>query len=176
MSEGGGFGVAAGAVLAMGRNWSEGMGEGEGAGRARLFERLHQIPFVFQIPISSGSGVYQMNDLLMPKAGYMWSVRNFVAQGYSAGSVSAYKGPVIAGGALIGTGQAFPFSAAGVATIGRGELLLDQGDALVFAAGTAVPGGTAITLVTGFAGVQINGSADCFERWLLPEYLGLGQK
>lgn len=166
------FGVAASAVLQMGRNFQPAGDQHDR--RKALFQQLHQIPFVFQIPITAGAGVYQMNDLVMPKAGYMWAIRNFAASGYSAGSVAAYKGAVIVGGALVGTGHPFPFSAAGTATIGRGELVLDQGEALVFAAGTAVPGGTAITLVTGYAGVQINGQADCFERWLLPDYLGLG--
>lgn len=168
MTDGGGFGVAAGAMaLITGRPPQADSHEYTGSvppGTARRFERLHQIPFVFQIPISGGNGVYQMNDLLMPKAGYMWSIRNITASGYTAGTVVAYKGGVIVGGTYIGTGQPFPFSAAGAATIGRGELLLDQGDALVFTA-------TGITLSSGYAGVQINGAADCFERWLLPRYL-----
>jgi hypothetical protein len=165
---GGGFGVAAAAVAQIGRNATAGMEDGRE--RARLFERLHQIPIgAIQVPISGGTGVYQMNDLLMPKAGYMWCIRRLTASGYTAGSVIAYKGGVVVGGAYSGGGDPFPFSAAGAATIGRGELLLDQGDALVIVC-------SGITLSSGFAGVQINGAADCFERWLLPEYLGLGQK
>ena len=169
MTDGGGFGVAAGAMALITGRPRQQAGDHEYIGSVppetdRRFERLHQIPFVFQIPITAGAGVYQMNDFLMPKAGYMWSVRNLTASGYSAGSVVAYKGGVIVGGAYIGTGQPMPFAAAGAQTFGRGELLLDQGDALVFTA-------TGITLSTGYAGVQINGSADCFERWMLPRYL-----
>lgn len=139
----------------------------------RLFETLHQVPVgAVQVPITGGAGVFQMNDLLMPKAGYMWGIRRLTASGYSAGSVVAYKGGAVVGGAYVPGGDPFPFSAAGALTLGRGELLLDQGDALIIVCGTSVPGGTAITLISGFGGVQINGAADCFERWLLPEYLG----
>lgn len=164
MSEGGGFGVAALAVAAMGRQPAGPYGPGgDYCDRA---EQLHQIPIgAIQIPISAGAGVYQMNDLLMPKAGYMWSVRRLTASGYTAGSVIAYKGGAIVGGAYTGGGDPFPFSAAGALTIGRGELLLDQGDALVFVA-------TGITLSAGVGGIQINGAADCFERWKLPDYIG----
>jgi hypothetical protein len=164
MTEGGGFGVAAVAVASMGRNMTAGQGDRQ---VARQFGQAHQIPIgAIQVPVTAGAGVYQMNDLLMPKAGYMWGIRRLSASGYSAGSVIAYKGGFVAGGTYSGGGEPFPFSAAGVATIGRGELLLDQGDALIIVC-------TGITLSAGFGGVQINGAADCFERWLLPDYLGI---
>ena len=159
---GGGFGVAAALDVISGGSLAR-----NGHSRDRsLYMDSHQIPFVFQIPISGGSGVYQMNDFLMPKAGYIWSIRYMAASGYSAGTVVAYNGGVIVGGAYVGTGAPFPFSAAGTATIGRGELVLNAGDALVFTA-------TGVTLSTGYAGVQVNGVADCFLRELLPRYIGL---
>jgi hypothetical protein len=168
--EGGGFGVAAAAVLQMSRA-QQGTRDPDGDGRARLFSQLHQIPIgAVQVPLTGGNGVFQMNDLLMPKAGFMWSIRRISASGYTAGAVTVFKGGAVVGGAYTGGGDPIaPFAAAGTATIGRGEGLLDAGDALIVVC-------TGITLSSGFAGVQINGSADCFERWLLPEYLGLGQK
>jgi hypothetical protein len=166
-----GFGVFAGAAaLIRDRHatstdtWADGDG---GDKSRRHLETLHQVPIgAVQVPITASAGVFQMNDLLMPKAGYMWSVRRLTASGYTAGSVTVFKGGAIVGGAYTGGGDPFPFSAAGAATIGRAELLLDQGDALIVVC-------TGITLAAGFAGVQINGSADCFERWYLPHYLGM---
>jgi len=171
VSEGGGFGIAAGAVASMGRAMSGDMPDAEGDRRSRLFERLHQVPIgAIQVPITAGAGAFQMNDLLMPKAGYMWSVRRLTASGYSAGTVVVYKGGFVSGGVYSGGGEPLvPFAAAGTTSLGRGAGLLDQGDPLIVVC-------TGITLVAGFAGVQINGAADMFERWLLPEYLGLGQK
>ena len=169
----GGFGVAAAVMTAIGQQNRSHYPDQDGPGIGRRFDIMHQIPIgAIQVPITAGSGVYQMNDLLMPKAGYMWSIRNLTASGYTAGTVAVYKGGFVSGGAYSGGGQPFPFSAAGAATIGRGSLLLDQGDALIVVCGTAVPGGVAITLAPGFTGVQINGAADCFERWYLPRYIG----
>ena len=167
MSDGGGFGMALAAVAEIGKRSTDAMGTpGE---RARMWEQLHQVPLgAIQVPITAGAGVFQMNDLLMPKAGYMWGIRRLVASGYSAGQVTVFKGGFMAGGAYSGGGEPFPFSQAGVATIGRGELILDQGDALIVVC-------TGITLSAGFAGVQIQGAADCFERWLLPDYMGIGR-
>jgi hypothetical protein len=142
--------------------------DGEGGEKSLgHLETLHQVPIgAIQVPISGGNGVFQMNDLLSVRAGYMWSVRRLTASGYTAGSVTVFKGGAVVGGAYTGGGDPFPFSAAGAATIGRAELLLDQGDALIVVC-------TGITLSAGFAGVQINGAADCFERWYLPHYLGM---
>jgi len=161
-----GFGVFAGAMAKITEQAAHKYGRHSSELKRKYLETLHQIPMgAIQIPITAGAGVFQMNDLFMPKAGYMWSIRRLTASGFTAGTVTAFKGGAIVGGAYTGGGDPFPFSAAAVQTLGRGELLLDQGDALVFVA-------TGITLSAGFAGVQINGAADCFERWFLPEYLG----
>lgn len=160
MSDGGGFGVAAGAMLAMMQRDQDRRDDPRW-----LFDRMHQVPLgPLQVPLVAGNGAYQMNDFLMPKAGYMWSVRRITASGYSAGSVVVYKGGNVVGGTYTGGGDPIPFSTAGANTLGRGEFLLDQGDALVIVC-------TGITLLTGFAGVQITGAADCFKRELLPDYL-----
>jgi hypothetical protein len=162
---GGGFGMFAGVATAIGQRAADSIGNGSERKRKYL-ETIHQIPLgMIVVPISGGNGVFQMNDLLMPKAGYMWSVRRLTASGYTAGAVVAYKGGAVVGGAYTGWGDPFPFSAAGSATIGRGELLLDQGDPLVIVC-------TGITLAANQPGVLISGAADCFERWYLPEYIG----
>lgn len=163
--QGGGFGVFASVAGTMARAAQHRFTDSNDR-RTQLFQRMHQVPIgAIQVPISAGSGVFQMNDLLMPKAGYMWSVRALTASGYSAGSVIVYKGGMVVGGAYTGGGDPrAPFAAAATSTFGRGEFLLDQGDALIVVC-------TSITLNANQPGVQINGAADCFERWLLPEYL-----
>jgi hypothetical protein len=137
--------------------------------RERLFEQLHQVPIgAIQVPITAGAGAYQMADQLSPKAGYMWSIRRLTASGYTAGTVIAYKNGSVVGGAYTGGGDPMlPFASAGTFTFGRGEVLLDQNDQLILVC-------TGITLASGYGGVQLNGAADNFERWLLPDYLGIG--
>lgn len=136
--------------------------------RTALFRQLHQVPIGPQIiPITASAGNLDQVEAFGPKAGYMWSVRRLTTSGYSAGSVAGYKNGTITGGALAGGEPVAPFPAAGVLTFGRGELLLDQNDILIFAA-------TGVTLNANAPGIQVNGAADNFERWLLPDYLGLG--
>src|SRR5215469_16316192 len=53
---------------------------------------------------------------------------------------------------------------AGTFTFGRGEMMLQPDDTMVFVA-------TGITTTTGFNGPQIGGRADCFIQELQPEYL-----
>lgn len=175
--EGGGFGVFAGVAATIGQNVAEKYGGTLEERKRKHFETLHQVPLgAVVIPITAGAGVFQMNDILMPKAGYMWSIRRLTLSGFSAGTAVAYKGGAVVGGAYTGGGDPFPFSAAGTLTLGRGEGLLDQGDALVIVCGvqpaSSGGGGTAITLNSGSPGVLLSGAADCFERWYLPEYLG----
>jgi hypothetical protein len=167
VSNGGGFGIAAGAVLQMTTRASEARSRQRATGR--LFEMLHQVPVgAVQVPITAGAGAFQMPDLLSPKAGYMWSLRRLTASGFSAGTVVVYKNGSVVGGVYTGGGDPVaPFAAAGSLTIGHSEILLDQNDQLVIVC-------AGITLSTGFAGVQVNGAADCFERWYLPQYLGAG--
>lgn len=172
MSEdGGGLDLSVFAQLGAQLGRVAGLMENREQRRARLMEQLHQVPIAPpDIAISSGSGALASVDPLSPKAGYMWSVRRLTATGFSAGTVLGYKNGLVTGlgtsaAAAVGGEPVAPFASAGVLTFGRGELLLDQNDQLIFTA-------TGITLNSGAAGVQINGAADCFERWLLPEYLG----
>jgi hypothetical protein len=139
--------------------------------RRKLFEQLHQVPITCpDIAINAGAGALMMADTLSPKAGYMWSIRRLATTGYTGGTVLGYKNGMVTGtganAVAVGGEAVAPFAQAGVLTFGRGELLLDQNDQLIWTA-------TGITLAAGnTAGIQVGGSADCFERWLLPEYLG----
>lgn len=112
---------------------------------------LQQVP-IFS-PVLSASGTIDAPDALMCKTGYHWGIRRLAAVGFTAGTVTVYNSA--ANGEVI-----VPFTAAGVATFGRGEVLLQPGDRLV-----AVASG-----ITGT--VQLTGRADCFETWYLPEYIG----
>jgi hypothetical protein len=158
MSDGGGFGVAASAVLQMGRSMN---GQDDPSSPHGIFQMAHQIPIAPpQLTLTAGAGALQLPDLLAVKTGYMWSVRRLVGSLFTAGTVSVYKNGAVVGGVLIGGEPLFTFPSAGTYTFGRGEMLLDQGDSLCISA-------------TGITGsVQINGAADCFERWLLPKYIG----
>jgi hypothetical protein len=134
--------------------------------RRHLFQQMHQVPITApDIPLTGGAGALQMADTLSPKAGFMWSVRRLACSGFTVGTVQVYKNGFVTGtapGVATGGELVAPFASAGVLTFGRGELLLDQNDQLIFSAAT----------ITGT--IQIGGAADCFERWLLPDYLGLG--
>lgn len=131
----------------------------------RLFNSLHQVPLPGQIAITAGTGVLQLNDIFKAKTGYHWSVRRLSASGFSAGTVTAFLNGQVVGGVMLGNPEPVaPFPQAGVFTFGRGEVLLQGDDNLTFTA-------TGITLQAGFPSVLIQGSADCMESWLLPDYL-----
>lgn len=119
--------------------------------------RRRQMEVIRQVPIVTGqltSGIaYDQPDQLQAKTGFMWSVRRLTCQGFTAGTVTTYRnstaGEVIA-----------PFPNAASFTYGRGEILLNPGDKMIF-------------LAAGLTGTaQVYGSADCFEEWYLPFYLG----
>jgi hypothetical protein len=128
--------------------------EAEQQRRRTLGQVIRQIPLAApQISLTSGAGVLDIPDALAAKTGYNWSVRRLSCNGFTAGTVLVTKNS--AAGELM---TAFP--AAGVQTFGRGELVLNPGERLVFSASG----------ITGF--VQIGGAADCLESWYLPTYLG----
>ncbi|HWM96735.1 MAG TPA: hypothetical protein VNO54_06725 [Streptosporangiaceae bacterium] len=129
--------------------------------QGRLFDALHQVQIgPQQIPLVAGAGTLVQVENFGPKAGFMWSIRRLTASGFTAGSVTAWKNGTAIAGTIVGGEPLVPFASAGVNTSGRGDVLLDQNDYLTFSA----------TGITGL--VQINGAADNFERWLLPDYLG----
>ena len=129
------------AVMERERNW-----------RQRVAQAITQVPFAGSITLSGGAGSYDQPDQLSAKTGYIWGIRRLTVQGFTAGSVIAYRNSA-AGEPVM------PFPVPAVNTIGRGEELLMPGDRLVWAA-------AGITGTVTFWGV-----ADCFESWYLPFYL-----
>ena len=138
--------------------------------RNRLYRNMHQVPIAAPlIVITSGAGVLTTaTDLLGPNTGFHWSVRRLNLSGYTAGNVTVYRNATqtnFTAGSVAVTGEILlPPSPAGTFTFGRGEVLLEPDDSLIFAA-------SGITLAAGSAGVSVIGSADQFESWLLPDYL-----
>ena len=136
--------------------------------RVRLYRQMHQVPIVVPplIP-SSGAGVVFSQDQMGPMTGFHWSVRRLAGWGWTAGTVTVYRNAVQTGfgaaAALTGE-QLFTFPVAGTYTFGRGEILLEPDDSLYIAC-------SGITLAAGAQAVTIQGAADQFESWLLPDYL-----
>lgn len=121
--------------------------------KRRVAGALSQVPFAGSVTLSSGAGTLDQPDLFQAKTGFYWSVRRLTAVGWTSGAVTAYKNST--------NGEPVaPYPSPSVFTFGRGELLLNPGDRLVFAA-------------TGITGtVSVWGAADCFETWYLPFYIG----
>lgn len=125
----------------------------EQAWREKITRGLTQIPFAGSVAISGGNGTYDQADQLQAKAGFIWSIRRLTVQGFSAGTVTAYRNST-SGEPIL------PFPVPAVNTIGKGELLLMPNDRLVW-------------LAAGISGtVTFWGVADCFESWYLPFYIG----
>lgn len=121
--------------------------------RQRQAQVIRQIPFAGSVTLSGGAGTDDQPDKLTAKTGYIWGIRRITAQGFTAGTVTAYRNSTVGEPVL-------PFTAAAVNTLGKGQLLLMPGDRLVWGA-------------TGITGtVTYWGAADCFESWYLPYYLG----
>jgi hypothetical protein len=121
--------------------------------RQSLQNALHQVTVgPGQIPLSAGAGTLQQDPMMGPNTGYFWSVRRLSAWGFTAGTVQVYMNQP--GGELLPS-----FPAAGSLTFGRGEVLLQPLDNLVFVA-------------SGITGtVQVQGIADNGELWILADYL-----
>lgn len=133
--------------------------------KALLAQSLFQVPLTAIVPITAGAGAVQLPDTMGPGAGFYWNLRRFTVQGFSAGTVLIYKNAPVVGGVVIGTPEVIvPVPQAGTQTLGRGEGLLNPTDAITIAC-------SGITVAAGYAGVQLNGVADCFPAWLLPDYL-----
>ena len=124
----------------------------EDAWRRRIANVITTVPFAGSIALTGGAGTDDQPDKLAVKTGYIWSIRRITANGWTAGSVTAYISST-AGEPIM------PFPTPAVNTAGRGDLLLMPGDRIVWGA-------------TGITGtVQYWGKADCFESWYLPYYL-----
>jgi hypothetical protein len=125
----------------------------EAAWRQKQAQVIRQIPFAGAITLSGGAGTDDQPDKLQAKTGYIWCIRRLTVQGFTAGTVTAYRNST-AGEPVL------PFATAGVNTLGKGQLLLMPGDRLIWSA----------TGITGTASYW--GAADCLESWYLPYYLG----
>lgn len=119
--------------------------------RVRCMGALQRVPVVSTVV--EGSGTIDQPDALGAKTGYYWSIRRLTCYGFSAGLVTVYRN--IAGGEPL-----VPYPQTGVATFGRGEMMLAPGERMI-AVGTGITGS-----------FQLVGEADCFESWYLPEYVG----
>ena len=132
--------------------------EAEACERERRRQAMRQVPIQpQQIPLTLAGGTGGILDVpdayMLARTGYNASIRRLSAWGFSAGNVQVYlESPA---GELL-----CPFSSAGVNTVGRGEMLLQPGERIVWVAAG----------ITGF--VQVGGSYDLFESWYLPYYIG----
>lgn len=121
--------------------------------REKCARAITQVPFAGTITLSGGAGTDDQPDKLQAKTGFIWGIRRITANGFTAGTVTAYRNSSVGEPVM-------PFPVPAVNTIGRGEILLMPGDRLVW-------GATGITGTVSYWGV-----ADCFESWYLPFYVG----
>jgi hypothetical protein len=109
------------------------------------------------ILITAGAGTLVQDPGFGPNTGYAQSVRRLTIWGFSAGTVAVYLNNLY--------GEPLPFfTSAGTYTFGRGDLLLQPQDNLVFSA-------SGITLATGQGAVSVTGTVDNVELWALADYL-----
>src|SRR5579862_7070094 len=120
--------------------------------RANEAFRKYSFPINVNSQLSSGAATVNMTSH-GPGAGYMWGIRRFTCQGFTAGTVTFYLDNT--------NGESvMPFPAAAVNTIGKGELVMKPMQRLAYTA-TGITG-------TPIAWVDV----DVFEEWLLPWYIG----
>lgn len=125
----------------------------EQAWREKCAIAIRRVTFAGTITLAAGAGTDDQPDKLQAKTGYIWGIRRITANGFTAGTVTAYRNSAIGEPVM-------PFTVAAVNTLGRGELLLMPNDRLVWGA-------------TGITGtVSYWGEADCLESWYLPYYIG----
>jgi hypothetical protein len=138
----------------------------EARARQRKMETIRQVPFAGGITIAGGIGTYDQPDQLQAKTGYIWDIRRLTIQGFSAGTVTAYRNGLMNQATGLNPGEPIcPYSAPAVNTFTKASQLLMPGDRVMF-------GATGITLASGYNQVQFWGVASCFEAWYLPYYLG----
>lgn len=129
----------------------------QAAGRAqRRIESVHQVPITGPLAIVGGAGTWRDSNTLGPKTGWCWGLRRITVQGFTAGNIALYRNDP-------NGEQLYYQSGPGSATFGRGEILLQPQDTLIWVA-SAISGNTGATLM-------IYGAADEFEQRYLPEYL-----
>jgi hypothetical protein len=131
----------------------EGKSEKRENKKSDLSQRVYSKTFdPNSIALTGGNGTLDLATQYGPIRGFMWGVRRITLYGYTAGTVTVF----------IDNFEPVAFPSAGTFTFGKSELLLDQGQRLVFVA-------------TGITGaVQVFGAADVFPRNMLPIYMGIG--
>jgi hypothetical protein len=119
---------------------------------ARQNALAQAIRVISHIPIgqiSSTNGTLNQPELAGPKSGWAWEVRRVTVNTFTAGTVQCY----IQGNAP--QNLVLPFAQSGVNYPGSGNLILQNGDWLVFAA----------TTITGNADISL-GVIEIDQRWL----------
>lgn len=116
-----------------------------GPPRPRIpWRACHPVPILGAIPLSSGAGTLDQPDMYGPKDPYWWDLRDLVAYGFTAGTITVYlnssAGQPLAVATVVGE---FTWSA---------NHLLAPRDRLVFVAsgitGNALVGGQAVEIET----------------------------
>jgi hypothetical protein len=117
-------------------------------------EAFRQVEFAGTITLTAGAGTLQdFNRFGCPSA-YFWSIRRLTAQGFTAGTVTAYRDST--------SGEPLcPFAAAAVNTFGKGELVVKSMSQIVWSAAS----------ITGT--VSVWGVADQFYAAQFPWYMGV---
>jgi hypothetical protein len=127
--------------------------------RQKAAQATRQIPFVINLPIASSAGNFNpVPGSLGPDIGYYWSIRRLSATGFTAGQVNLYIDSVNGEPLWTFTGSAVGIY---VQNWGKGHQMVHPGSTLAISA-TGITGGP----------VVVYGSADQFESWLLPFYMG----
>jgi hypothetical protein len=111
-----------------------------------------QVEFGGAITLTAGAGTLQDPGRFGCPQGYIWSIRRLTTQGFTAGTVIAYRDSIV-GEPLM------PFPVPSVNTFGKGEIILKRMSQIVWNA-------------TGIVGsVQIWGAVDQIESWMFPWYM-----
>lgn len=125
----------------------------EASWRQKVAGAVFPLEFAGSVTLAAGAGTFDQPDAMAVKTGYIWMIRRFTVQGFSAGTVNVYRNSV--------TGEPIlPFATPAVDTFGKGQMRLLSGDRVIVNA-------------TGISGtVSFWASVDAFESWYLPFYLG----
>jgi hypothetical protein len=128
---------------------------------SKLLQQIH--PFEtgpFPITLTGGAGALDLPDTLGPKGGTAWDVHYIVASGFTAGTVTMFRGGATPSSMPSGGGTIkFVFAQAGELTYGKAQNMLMPNNRLGFYA----------TGITGNVNILVGGVA--MEVHLVPEYL-----
>jgi hypothetical protein len=102
--------------------------------RNRWEQELADACHPFDLPVSNMNLTTNLEDNAIkwaPRDGYAWDIKNLVAAGFTAGTVTVYKASF---GQAVAANQRFTFTSAGVWQMGTAQLLLLPGQRLTFTA------------------------------------------